>query len=295
MSFVYFLLHRDGALVKIGKADSILNRATSLGIKELDLKKSFGFKLASNNNAFKLEKTLHFLFDSYRIHPDLIKEKVNHSDGLTEWFNVACLLRLPSLIDSFGGLFPLERVEVEQSLYDVVDPVSGETKSEKRIRTRKERIEKRIELAVSGNREKFEGFCRVFSVAVNRVTFTGVNVTSPNCFDVFVEWPSDRCKDISGVDFVFDRTISDLIYYSNYEYEGWECGGYLLFGGGGLIRSASGVLNENVYRTYFTVDHPFLFSDDDVEAKWVEGRYKDALALFRSLPEQSDLSLYNRD
>jgi hypothetical protein len=78
ISYVYFGITEDRSGFKIGVSSNPLRRNSQLTDK-IDLENSiqFGFK---RSDAFKVEKSIHFLFDKNRITKD-------KGDGYTEWFD----------------------------------------------------------------------------------------------------------------------------------------------------------------------------------------------------------------
>jgi hypothetical protein len=94
ISYIYLLVCNDK--FKIGKASDIENRYHQL-------KKHYSFNLAdsysievSDNEVFKLEKTLHFLFDEYRI------KNLPQAEGSTEFFKLTCLDDVLSMINKIS-------------------------------------------------------------------------------------------------------------------------------------------------------------------------------------------------
>jgi hypothetical protein len=81
-SYVYFGIAKDRSGFKIGVSQNPPKRASSFST-EMDLEDSMQFR-CKRSDAFRMEKTIHFLFDKYR----LVKDK---SDGYTEWFDFAVL------------------------------------------------------------------------------------------------------------------------------------------------------------------------------------------------------------
>ena len=81
-SYVYFGIAKDLSGFKIGVSQNPIKRASSLST-EIELEDGMQFR-CKRSDAFRMEKTIHFLFGKHR----LSKEK---SDGYTEWFDFAAL------------------------------------------------------------------------------------------------------------------------------------------------------------------------------------------------------------
>jgi len=84
-SFIYLLILENNKIFKIGKADNIINRYETLkrGWGNFNLKNSYQIK-CKENNIFKLEKTLHYIFKDFNTIPN------NQNEGYTEWFDMKC-------------------------------------------------------------------------------------------------------------------------------------------------------------------------------------------------------------
>jgi hypothetical protein len=94
IAYIYLLVCDDK--FKIGKASDIESRYHQL-------KKHYSFNLANSysievpdNEVFKLEKTLHFLFDEYRI------KDLPQAEGSTEFFKLDCLNDVLSMLDKIS-------------------------------------------------------------------------------------------------------------------------------------------------------------------------------------------------
>lgn len=103
-SHVYILSHKSEPRFKIGKANVILSRVRTIGLDEFDLKASIAIEAPSEKKANIIEKSLHRLFDNWRISSDLIPVK----DGATEWFDAKCRPRLDAFIEGNLDLLGLK-------------------------------------------------------------------------------------------------------------------------------------------------------------------------------------------
>jgi hypothetical protein len=80
--YVYFGIAKDRSGFKVGVSQSPIKRASSFST-EIELEDSMQFR-CKRSDAFRMEKTIHFLFGKHR----LAKDK---ADGYTEWFDFAAL------------------------------------------------------------------------------------------------------------------------------------------------------------------------------------------------------------
>ena len=80
--YVYFGIAKDRSGFKVGVSQNPLKRASSLST-EIELEDGMQFR-CKRSDAFRMEKTIHFLFGKHR----LAKDK---ADGYTEWFDFAAL------------------------------------------------------------------------------------------------------------------------------------------------------------------------------------------------------------
>ncbi|GEM_PF-330072 len=78
LSHVYFFVSRDHSSFKVGVSLNPLKRISQL-TENIDVERSFQFS-CQRSDAFRAEKSIHFLFDKYRLNKD-------KSDGYTEWFD----------------------------------------------------------------------------------------------------------------------------------------------------------------------------------------------------------------
>ena len=78
VSYVYFGVAEDRSGFKVGVSLNPFKRTSNFPEK-IDLANSFQFS-CQRSDAFRAEKSIHFLFDKYRLNKD-------KSDGYTEWFD----------------------------------------------------------------------------------------------------------------------------------------------------------------------------------------------------------------
>jgi len=190
-SHVYLLAHRTANLVKIGKANSIISRASSLCLDDFDLSKSIGLKVKTEREAFELERMLHTVFKSYRLQVEQVSSILNHSSGMTEWFSSDCMGRAQEFLSHINDMVPFERVEVT---------IPAKPEPSKRVNlTQQDRDDQWLKAMKKANQineecrmECAESFKRLSSL----VTFQGVSITSPNSFEVHFTSGSGRAAGI---------------------------------------------------------------------------------------------------
>ena len=129
IAYIYLLVCDDK--FKIGKASDIESRYHQL-------KKHYSFNLANSysievpdNEVFKLEKTLHFLFDEYRI------KDLPQAEGSTEFFKLDCLNDVLSMLDKISKQKDLiiEKGIILRPKLVESKPVVPKVKKEKKIKT----------------------------------------------------------------------------------------------------------------------------------------------------------------
>jgi T5orf172 domain len=103
-SHVYILWHSSANLLKIGKANSILDRAKAFGLDSIDLGRSVALRLKSVEEAVHVEKTLHKTFKKWSVSKDDAIASGIGSDGATEWFSGDCWNRLIAYLDANSDL-----------------------------------------------------------------------------------------------------------------------------------------------------------------------------------------------
>ncbi|GAA6136497.1 hypothetical protein NBRC116583_02440 [Arenicella sp. 4NH20-0111] len=90
-SNVYIAVFPDSEVIKIGKADTVFNRARAFKwIGEMDCEGSYEIEV-SNNRVFKLERGLQNMLDEFRV-------DVGNGTGKTEIFKISCLDKALELI-----------------------------------------------------------------------------------------------------------------------------------------------------------------------------------------------------
>jgi hypothetical protein len=110
-SHIYVLAHKDQPRFKIGKANDILNRARTLGLSDIDFARSFGLRVASEREAHRIERTLHRVFDRWRL-----PTQPGSRGGATEWFADTCRERLEAFIESNQDLLGFTQVDLTSLL-----------------------------------------------------------------------------------------------------------------------------------------------------------------------------------
>lgn len=103
-SHVYILWHRSANLLKIGKANSVLDRAKAFGLDSIDLGRSVALLLMSVEKAVHVEKTLHRTFKKWSVSKDDAIAAGIGNDGATEWFSGECRDRLLAYLDANSDL-----------------------------------------------------------------------------------------------------------------------------------------------------------------------------------------------
>ncbi len=104
-SYVYVLPSRICDLVKIGKANSVFERARAFGVDSIDIGSSYALHLASAHDAVHLEKTLHRTFRKWAVSKEEALQKGVRGDGATEWFSGACLALLRDYLVANADIF----------------------------------------------------------------------------------------------------------------------------------------------------------------------------------------------
>lgn len=107
-NFIYLLVNYKNTEFKIGVTDDITERYLKLSLVwgEFDLSESYVF-MGTRNEVEKLEKTLHFLLEDWRI------EKIEKLDGRKEWFSMKCFekaIEIIAYVASMKGLKLEERL-----------------------------------------------------------------------------------------------------------------------------------------------------------------------------------------
>jgi len=89
ISYLYFLVDTQHSAFKIGISLDPLKRSRLIPEK-IDIGRSLQFS-CNKSQAHRFEKTIHFLFDSYRI------EKTQ-GDGFTEWFSMDAFEKIKDFV-----------------------------------------------------------------------------------------------------------------------------------------------------------------------------------------------------
>jgi hypothetical protein len=92
-SYVYFFQHRTLPLVKIGKANNWMVRASQVGGTELiDIERSFIKHIDTESHAYDVERMLHKIFYSFRV------DDPTGLSGGTEWFEDSIIPRAREIL-----------------------------------------------------------------------------------------------------------------------------------------------------------------------------------------------------
>lgn len=106
-SHVYVLENIGNDLMKIGKANSVLERAKAFGMESIDWERSFALRLRSAQQAVHVEKSLHRTFKKWRVSRDAAIALGVSSHGATEWFSRECRDRLVTYLESNADLLDI--------------------------------------------------------------------------------------------------------------------------------------------------------------------------------------------
>lgn len=154
-SHVYILRDLKHPRFKIGKANNILARARSFGWESIDFQQSLGLRLASETDAFTLEKILHRTFRLASVDPLEVLASGGSEDGASEWFNTSCWPRLLRYLDDNQDLHPHEMVSGGELAALITKQLEPSQAVVAREQLKKEREARRIE-----REEKFNAFRR---------------------------------------------------------------------------------------------------------------------------------------
>lgn len=119
-SHVYILWHSSANLLKIGKANSVLDRAKAFGLDSIDLGSSVALRLKSVAQAVHVEKTLHRTFKKWSVSKDNAIAAGIGNDGATEWFSTECRDRLFAYLETNSDLFDFTLVSSD-ALRDLLE------------------------------------------------------------------------------------------------------------------------------------------------------------------------------
>ena len=109
-SHVYILRDLEHPRFKIGKANNILARARCFRWQSIDFQQSLGLRIASESDAFTLEKILHRTFRFASVDPLEVVATGGSADGASEWFSTSCWPRLLQYLKENHDLHPHETV-----------------------------------------------------------------------------------------------------------------------------------------------------------------------------------------
>ena len=109
-SHVYILRDLKHPRFKIGKANNILTRARCFRLESIDFQRSFGLRIASESDAFTLEKILQRTFRYASVDPLEVVATGGSADGVSEWFNTSCWPRLLQYLKENQDLHPHDTI-----------------------------------------------------------------------------------------------------------------------------------------------------------------------------------------
>ncbi|AZE10480.1 hypothetical protein C4K10_2200 [Pseudomonas chlororaphis subsp. aureofaciens] len=144
-SHVYILRHAQHPRFKIGKANDIIGRARNFRLEAIDFSNSFGLSVASEIDAYALERILQRIFRHARLDADQVIASGDGRDGASEWFDISCWSRLMRYLEDNRDLHPHEIVSGE-SLALLVNKLLQSTETVlARAQLKKEKEVRRIE------------------------------------------------------------------------------------------------------------------------------------------------------
>ncbi|MEA1030621.1 GIY-YIG nuclease family protein [Pseudomonas sp. N-137] len=109
-SHVYILRHVQHPRFKIGKANNIIDRARNFRLEAIDFSNSLGLSVASEMDAYALEKILQRIFRHASVDVGQVIASGGSRDGASEWFDVSCWSRLMRYLEDNRDLHPHEIV-----------------------------------------------------------------------------------------------------------------------------------------------------------------------------------------
>jgi len=168
-SYVYLLLSTDGDKFKIGKADDVYSRYSTLKKYwgEIDFNKSMQIR-CNKKQVHSLEKTLHFIFDNYNI------DMQSNADGHTEWFDSDCFEDATNLLNHLLQHKSHKTVQLIEGIELPPKPVNKEcewnalTKEEK-IGEREQKRSKQAKEAEINNAQAAKAIVNWFAVREQQV------------------------------------------------------------------------------------------------------------------------------
>lgn len=236
-SHVYILWHSSANLLKIGKANSVLDRAKAFGLDSIDLGRSVALRLKSVAQAVHVEKTLHRTFKKWSVSKDDAIAAGIANDGATEWFSTECRERLFTYLETNSDLFDFALVSSD-ALRDLLEARESRRLELDRLRVERELQDRHRRLAADVRKQsidarladrtvelerQFEGLASLFEqrlIAVERspdAVFIGCNSPWEGRFELlFLSRPSFTSE---GRDFVWvdllEASVSADGYHSN--------------------------------------------------------------------------------
>jgi T5orf172 domain len=132
-SHVYILKHSKLPLIKIGKANDVLSRICSIGNVHFNILESFCLKLASPEEAYQLERFLHFVFKKHRVDPEQAKIELGNISGVTEWFDLECLDKLTQLLSLIEDTVSFIKSKISPKEISNTSEISDEVKIQRRL------------------------------------------------------------------------------------------------------------------------------------------------------------------
>lgn len=134
-AYVYIMLSTCGSLFKIGKANDVSVRLGRVGADKIDLTQSYMLRVASEEQAYRLERCLHLAFFNQRVSKERAAGVIGSNyDGLTEWFESTCLTRVDEYIRHHEDLFPHDRIHGESLITHLNVAKVGRQKNGRRVR-----------------------------------------------------------------------------------------------------------------------------------------------------------------
>ena len=144
-SHVYILRDLKHSRFKIGKANDILARARSFRWESIDFPQSLGLRLASETDAYTLEKILHRTFRLASVDPLEVVGSGGSVDGASEWFSTSCWPRLLKYLEENQDLHPHVTVSGGELVALIERQLEPSQAVVAREQLKKEKEERRIE------------------------------------------------------------------------------------------------------------------------------------------------------
>lgn len=144
-SHVYILRDVEHPRFKIGKANDILARARSFRLETIDFLKSLGLAVASEADAYVLERVLQRVFRHASIDVEQVIASGGGADGASEWFDISCWSRLIRYLEENRDLHPHETITGESLAVLVKSLSQSRDNAAARTLLKKEKEAHRIE------------------------------------------------------------------------------------------------------------------------------------------------------